>query len=75
MDVSFLLAAAEGAKEKSHTPFFIAGGLLATFAVLISVFGFTRPDFPPDGTTARAVMALGALLVASTMFAAVYVSS
>jgi hypothetical protein len=49
-----ILAAAEAAGEhaveheehKSEAPFFIAGCVWALFAVVISVVGFKRPDFP-----------------------------
>jgi hypothetical protein len=70
---TILLAATEA--EKSKTPFFIAGALLVTFAILISVFGIRRPDFPGDAASARGVMALGATLVAAAMIAIVYVSN
>jgi hypothetical protein len=60
--------------EKSHTPFFIVGGLLVAFAILISVIGFRKPDFPGNAGAARAVMALGVALVAATMGIIVYVS-
>ncbi len=48
---------------KSETPFFIFGGLLAVFAVFISVVGFTRPDFPGSDGASRGVMAAGGSLV------------
>jgi hypothetical protein len=77
MILSTILAAAEAAAEaeKSEAPFFIAGGALAAFAVLISIFGMRNPDFPKDGGTARGVMALSVLLVLTTMTAIVYVSN
>ncbi|MDQ3675900.1 MAG: hypothetical protein M3401_03700 [Actinomycetota bacterium] len=74
-----ILAAAEAAGEpaeehRSEVPFFVAGGLLAIWAVVISVFGFTRPDFPSSEGAARGVMALSAVLVAAAMSMAVYVA-
>jgi hypothetical protein len=78
VDLSFILAAAEHAAEehhKSELPFFIAGGLLASFAVLISVFGFKRPDFPPSDAAARGVMAVSAVLVAGAMAMIIYVNT
>ena len=84
MDLSIILAAAEhaagaaGAAEehhKSEVPFYIAGGILATFAVVISVFGFKRPDFPATEGAARAVMAISTLLVAVAMASIVYVAN
>jgi len=61
--------------EKSEVPFFIAGGLLAAWAVAISVFGFKRPDFPSSEGAARGVMALSAVLVLGATSMAVYVAS
>jgi hypothetical protein len=78
MDLSLVLAAAEHAAEahhKSDVPFFVAGGLLASFAVLISVFGFKKPDFPASEAAARGVMTVGAVLVASAMAMIIYVNT
>ena len=78
MDLSFFLAAAEHAAEehhKSELPFFIAGGLLACFAVIISVVGFKRPEFPGNGAAARGVMAVSAVLVAGAMAMIIYVNT
>ena len=61
--------------HKSEAPFFIIGGALATFAVLISVYGFKRPDFPANDGAARGIMALSSALVLATMFAIVYVAT
>lgn len=66
---------APGEAGKSEVPFFIAGGLLAAWAVAISVFGFTRPDFPSSEGAARGVMALSAVLVLGATSMAVYVAS
>ncbi len=76
MDLAFILAAAEVAEEhhKSELPFFIAGGLFATFAIAISVFGFKRPDFPPNAAAARAVMSVSVVLMLAAVSAAVYVA-
>jgi hypothetical protein len=60
--------------HKSETPFFVAGAILVTFAIAISVVGFKRPDFPGTAAVARGVMALSATLVAATLFTAVYVA-
>jgi hypothetical protein len=79
--MSTILAAAEhsaeaGAEhEKSELPFFLIGGCLALFAVVISVIGFKRPDFPGSAAAARGVMGLGVTLVLATMAAIVYVSN
>lgn len=75
-----ILAAAEAAGEqvaeehKSELPFFVAGGVLALWAIAISVYGFTRPDFPSSQGAARGVMALSAVLVLGATSMAVYVA-
>jgi hypothetical protein len=83
MDLTLLLAAAEHAAgaagevvehERSEVPFFIAGGSLASFAVLISVFGFKRPDFPATAAAARGVMTAGSLLFFMAVSTAIYVA-
>jgi DMSO reductase anchor subunit len=76
MVLAVIAAAAEAAAEheKSEAPFFIAGGVLAGFAVLISVIGFTRPDFPDSSGAARGVMGLGTVMVIATMAAIIHVS-
>jgi hypothetical protein len=64
-------AATEG-EEPSKTLFYIAGGLLAAFAVVISAIGITRHEtFPPSRGAARGVMALAIALVAFAMASAV----
>jgi hypothetical protein len=78
MDLSVIVAAAEHAAEahhKSELPFFLAGGLLASFAVIISVVGFKKPDFPANEAAARGVMTVGAVLVASAMAMIIYVNT
>jgi uncharacterized cupredoxin-like copper-binding protein len=69
-----LLAAAEG-HEKSKTAFYIAGGVLAGWAVIVGVIGFTQPGFPGSPTRARAVMGLSAVLVVAAITAAVLTAS
>ncbi len=81
MDLAFIMAAAEAAEHaaeehhKSETPFFIGGGVLALFAILISVFGFTRPDFPSSVGAQRLVIGVSTVLVLGAMSSAVYVAS
>ncbi len=80
MDLTFILAAAEVAEHaaeeehKSELPFFLMGGLFATFAIAISVFGFKRPDFPADGSAARGVMSVSVALMIGAVASAVYVA-
>ena len=79
--MSTILAAAEHTAEagaehhRSELPFFLMGGCLALYAVIISVIGFKRPDFPGNAVAARGVMGLGATLVLGTMAAIIYVSN
>jgi hypothetical protein len=78
MDLSLIVAAAEHAAEehhKSELPFFVAGGLLASFAVIISVVGFKKPDFPANEGAARGVMAVSGVLVAAAMAMIIYVNT
>ncbi|MDQ3721954.1 MAG: hypothetical protein M3376_02570 [Actinomycetota bacterium] len=87
LTMSTILAAAEhaagavteehaGAEEhKSETPFFVAGAILVAFAILISVIGFKKPDFPGNASAARGVMAVSVALVAAAAFSIVYVSA
>jgi hypothetical protein len=81
MDLAIIIAAAEHAasaaaehEEKSEVPFFIAGGMFALFAVLISVYGFKRPDFPETPAKARGVMSAGAVLMMAAVGSAIYVA-
>jgi hypothetical protein len=62
--ISWILLAAEAAEEEhSKTAFYVAGGILAVWAVLISGLGIARPSFP-SGTGGRAaVIGLTAVLV------------
>jgi hypothetical protein len=50
------------AAEPSKVPFYIAGGALAVWAVVLSWIGLTRPSFPFDVRGQRAVMGISLLL-------------
>jgi hypothetical protein len=73
MDLATIaLAAAEGGAEhadKSHTFFYVAGGALAAFAVIVAAIGIMRPNLP-EGPN-RAIMGIGAVLVVVTMVASI----
>jgi hypothetical protein len=75
MGLVTLIAATEEAGHHSETPFFILGLLLAGFAVLVSVVGFTRPQFPGSDGAARGVIGLGAVLVVVTAGLVVWMNS
>ena len=66
-----LFAATEG-EEPSKTLFYVAGGVLAVFAVVISALGISRiGTFPSSTGQARGVIGLAALFVLAAMAAAV----
>ncbi len=61
--------------EKSKVPFYIAGGVLVAWALIVSFgLGMRRPDFPSTLGGQRAVMATTALLVLVTVSMAVVTS-
>jgi hypothetical protein len=61
--------------EKSHTAFYICGGLLAIWAVVVSFVGMRQHEnWPPNATVQRGVMAVSALLVVAAMATAVATS-
>jgi hypothetical protein len=51
--------------------FYILGGALAGWAVLVSFLGITRSGFPGSATAERAVAAISALLVLGAVGAAI----
>jgi len=59
------------ASAPSKVPFYIAGGALAAWAVLLGFYGITHPDFPGSAGRSRLVMLTSALLVAATATTAV----
>jgi hypothetical protein len=50
------------AAEPSKVPFYIAGGLLAAWAVVLAGAGLTRPSFPYGVVGQRAVVAISLAL-------------
>jgi hypothetical protein len=62
-----LLAAA----EPSHVAWYVAGGLLALWAVVLSAIGLNRPDFPGNGSIQRLVILISFVLMVAAMTAAV----
>jgi hypothetical protein len=66
---------AVAADTGSKTAFYVAGGALACWAVLIGVIGITSPSFPRSPGAARGVMLVSGLLMATAMAMAVIVSS
>jgi hypothetical protein len=64
LEALIVFASTQGGEESSKTLFYLAGGLLAVFAVVISVIGIRGIGSFPSGTgQARGVIGLAALLV------------
>src|SRR5690349_22899386 len=63
------------AAEKSKVPFYIAGGALVLWALVLSlVLGMRKPDFPGDLRGQRIVSAITAVLVLGAISTAVITS-
>jgi hypothetical protein len=64
--------AAQPITEKSHTVFYICGGALALWAVIVSAIGIRRHEkWPSSDGAARGIMGISALLVVLAMATAV----
>jgi hypothetical protein len=57
--------------DVSHVPFYIAGGVLAAWAVVLSAYGLTHPDFPADVRAQRGVIAVSFVLMVIAVGAAI----
>jgi len=69
--LTLVFASTEG-EESSKTLFYLAGGVLAVFAVAISGAGISRiGSFPASRRQARGVIGLAALLVLAAMASAI----
>jgi hypothetical protein len=68
MSALLLITAAD---EPSKVPFFIAGGVLALYAVVLSAIGMRRPDFPFNGRGQRGVIAVTVVIVVLAIAAAI----
>jgi plastocyanin len=61
--------------EKSKVPFYIAGGLLVAWALIVSLLiGMRRPDFPSNKAQERGIIAVTAVLVLAAASTAVITS-
>jgi hypothetical protein len=69
--VSTLLLAAS---EPSKVPFYIAGGVLALWAVVLAAIGLRQPSFPGGATGQRGVIAISLMLVVIAIGAAILTS-
>jgi plastocyanin len=64
------------AAEKSRTPFYIAGGVLVAWALILALaLGLRHPAFPGSLTGERVVIAISVVLVLAAMSAAVVTAS
>ena len=64
------------AEEKSRVPFYIAGGVLVAWALIVSIgIGMRRPDFPHSQSGERLLIAISAVLVLATASTAVLTAS
>jgi uncharacterized cupredoxin-like copper-binding protein len=64
------------AAEKSKVPFYIAGGALVLWALIVSLaLGMRHPEFPRNLTGERTVIAITAVLVLAALSTAVITSS
>jgi hypothetical protein len=70
---ALLVLAAEAAEEAepSKTAFYLCGGLLAAWAVVLGFIGLRSPDFPGSVSASRGVMAISAVLMVAAMANAV----
>lgn len=63
----WLLASAEASK----VPWYVAGGVLAVWAVVVSAIGLSRPGFPGSKAGRQLVIAVSFVLMVAAMTAAV----
>ena len=63
------------AASVSKVPFYIAGGALALWAVLLATIGLNRPDFPGNLRGQRGVIAVSAVLVMVAIAMAIHTST
>jgi hypothetical protein len=66
-----LVLAAEEEAEPSKTAFYLFGGLLAVWAVVLSGIGMSSATFPATVGAKRGVIGLTAVLMAAAMATAV----
>jgi hypothetical protein len=63
------------AGEPSKVPFYVAGGALAIWAVVLARIGLTRPAFPYNLRGQRAVIGISFVLMAVAIAMAVITSA
>jgi hypothetical protein len=71
MSALLLITAAE---ESSKVPFYIIGGALAIYAVIVATLGIQRPGFASNERGQRGVIALTSVIVVLAIGAAILTS-
>jgi len=71
MTALWILAAEAAKEESSHTAFYMAGGALAVWALVVSALGITQHDFPNGPSGRVAVITLSVILVVAATSTAV----
>ena len=72
MLTALITFAAEEGAEPSKTLFYICGGLLVVWALVVSAMGIrAHESFPPTQSAARGVMAISVVLILLAMGSAV----
>ena len=71
MQMALLLQVAAEEAEKSKVPFFVAGGLLAAWAIVLFVVGMRTQTFPGGQSGERTVIAVSLVLMVAAMATAV----
>ena len=72
MPATLIAFAAEAGAESSKTLFYVCGGVLVVWALLVSAMGIrAHESFPPTQSAARGVMAISVVLILLAMGSAV----
>jgi hypothetical protein len=66
-----VLAVVFAASEPSKVPWYIAGGVLALYAVVLAAIGLRNPDFPSGSAGERLVILVSVALVVIAIGAAI----
>ncbi|HEU4974741.1 MAG TPA: hypothetical protein VFT50_06590 [Baekduia sp.] len=69
--LALLAVTAETEDEPVKTAFYVCGGLLAAWAVVLAMVGMSRATFPQTEGAARGVMAISFVLVVAAAATAV----
>jgi hypothetical protein len=70
-----VFAASEEGSESSKTLFYVCGGLLAVWALVVSAIGIKAHEtFPPSQSATRGVMAISVVLILIAMASAIITS-